>query len=186
MIAMSRKYAPDAKVGLHASGWGTGFDVLNNRDPGLDVIGEANKLGTFLVECGAAEGDFVAVESSDRDAGYYESVGQNRWWDATNQRIPNFHQAFQWAKALAEKVVRPILWWQMPVGNMNLAGGADHWKDNRLDYFFDHMEEVAAAHGFAVVYGAGAGGQTTPETDGGHLVSRVQQYLNRGGQSPCP
>ena len=186
MIAMVRKYAPNAKVGLHASGWGTKMDVLNNADAGLDVVGEANKLGAFLVECGAAQGDYVVVETSDRDAGYYESIGQNRWWDDANAKLPTFHQAFTWAKALAEKVGKPLLWWQMPVGNMSLAGDADHWKDNRLDYFFAHMDEVAAAHGFGVAYGAGAAGQTTPSTDGGNLVAKVNAYVTSGGQKPCP
>lgn len=186
MIAMVRTYAPNAKVGLHASAWGTNFDVLNNTNPNLDVVGEANKLGGFLLECGAADGDFLVVETSDRDAGYYESIGSPRWWDVTNQKLPHFHQAFTWAKTLAEKVGKPLLWWQMPLGNMSLPGGADHWKDNRLDYFFAHMDEVAAAHGFGIAFGAGAGGQTTPSTDGGNLIAKMNAYVSGGGQNPCP
>jgi hypothetical protein len=183
---MVRKYAPNAKAGLHASGWGTNIDVLNNTNASLDVVGEANKLGGFMAECGASQGDFVVVETSDRDAGYYSSIGQNRWWDNTNATLPSFRQAFTWAKPLAEKVGKPLIWWQMPLGNMSLADTADHWRDNRLDYFFAHMNEVAAAHGFAVAYGAGAGGQTTPTTDGGNLIAKTQAYVTPGGQKPCP
>jgi hypothetical protein len=186
MISMVRTYAPNAKVGLHASAWGTNFDVLNNKDPGLDVVAQASKLGAFLVECGAADGDFVVVETSDRDAGYYESIGNPRWWDDTNQTLPTFTQAFTWAKALAEKVGRPLFWWQMPVGNMSLPGGTDQWKDNRLDYFFAHMNEVAAAHGLGVAFGSGATGQTTPSTDGGNLINKMKAYVSAGGQTPCP
>lgn len=186
MIAMVRTYAPNAKVGLHASGWGTKIDVLNNKSASLDVVGEANKLGAFLVECGAAESDYVVVETSDRDAGYYESIGQNRWWDANNATLPNFHQAFAWTRALADNVGKPLIWWQMPIGNMSLAGGTDHWKDNRLDYFFAHMDEVASGGAFGVVYGAGAAGQTTPSTDSGNLIAKVKAYVASGGQKPCP
>ena len=184
-IAMARKYAPNARIGLHGSGWGTRADVLGNSSPSLDVVGEARKLGRFLEECGAAEGDFVVVDASDRDAGWYQTQGRNSWWDATNATIPNFHQAFQWASALAEQVGKPVLWWQLPVGNMGLSDTTGHWKDNRVDYFFAHPDEVAAAHGIGMAFGAGATGQTTPSTDNGNLIAKAQAYAAAGGQALC-
>ncbi len=60
MISMVRKYAPKAKVGLHASAWGTNIDVLQNKNAGLDVKGEAGKLGSFLAASGADKSDFRA------------------------------------------------------------------------------------------------------------------------------
>ncbi len=185
MIAMVRKYAPKAKVGLHASGWGTNIDVLQNKNAGLDVKGEADKLGTFLTECGEGQADFVVVEASDRDAGYYQSIGQSRWWDATNKTLPDFDQAIGWAKDVAEKVGKPLVWWQLPVGNMSEPDTNQHWKDNRVDYFFSHTSQLAAAHSVAIAFGAGAGTQTTPSTDGGNLVSKVKAYEQSGGQSLC-
>lgn len=186
MIAMARKYAPNAKVGLHGSGWGTKVDVLANDDAGLDVAAEAQKLGAFLKACGADGGDYVVIDPSDRDAGYYQSIGRDTWWDATNATLPNFHQAFAWAKALGEAVGEPIVWWQVPVGNMSLGDTNQHWKDNRVDYLLTHMDEVAASHGAAVAFGAGAGDQTDPSTDGGNLVAKVQAYASGGGQNACP
>ena len=119
----------------------------------------------------------MTVETSDRDAGYYASIGQpGRTWDATNVKLPNFKQAFVWAKALAEMTRLPNIWWQMPVGNMMLPNSTNMWRDNRLDYFFDHPDEVAAAHGAGMAFGAGATGQTTPESDGGHFAARVRAY----------
>jgi hypothetical protein len=187
MIAMVRKYAPNARVGLHASAWASGPDVNTNTDPTLDVPGEAAKVGSFLVACGAADGDYVVVEASDRDAGYYSSIGQNRWWDATNATLPSFDQHFTWAKALSEKAGRPLLWWQLPVGNMSLPNTTNQWHDNRVDYFFSHTQQVAQAHGIGFAFGAGAGGQTTPSTDNGNLVAKVKAYAQAGGQAPaCP
>ncbi len=187
MVAMVRKYAPNAKVGLHASAWGTGVDVSLNTNASFDVVGEANKLADYLKACGAADADFVVVETSDRDAGYYQTVqGQNRWWDKTNATLPDFNQHFTWAKAVSERVGRPLLWWQMPVGNETLNNTPNHYQDNRLDYFFDHMSQVAQSHGIGVAYGAGAGDQTDPSTDNGHLVARVTSYRSAGGQAPCP
>ncbi len=186
LIAMVRKYAPNARVGLHASAWGTNMDVLANTDPSFDVAGEAAKLGSWLTAAGAGDGDFVVADMSDRDAGYYQSQGNDTWWDATNATLPNFHQAFAWAKAVAETVGKPIVWWQIPVGNMSLPNTSTMWKDNRVDYLFAHMDEVAAAHGAGLFFGAGAGGQTTPESDGGNLIAKVKAYESGGGQPACP
>jgi len=187
MIAMVRKYAPNAKVGLHASAWASGPDVSLNKNASLDVVAEAGKVGAFLTACGAATGDFVVVEASDRDAGYYSSIGQDRWWDATNATLPSFNQHFTWAKALSEKVGLPLLWWQLPVGNMSLPDQTNQWKDNRVDYFFSHTQQVAQSHGIGFAFGAGASGQTTPSTDNGNLVAKVKAYGQAGGQAPvCP
>jgi hypothetical protein len=185
MIAMARKYAPGAKIGLHASPWGTNIDVHLNQDPTFDIAGEARKLGTFLRAMGASEGDFLVVEISDRDAGYYAFIGQNRWWDATNATLPNYEQGLSWAEALAVDVGVPLLWWQVPVGNMSLPNVTGQWQDNRVDYLLSHTADVARAHGLGVAFGAGRGDQTTPETDGGNLISKVQGYA-QSRQDACP
>jgi hypothetical protein len=186
MIAMARKYAPNAHVGLHASAWGTGIDVHLNTNSSFDIAGEARKLGRFMMAAGAATGDFVVVEASDRDAAYYSSIGQNRWWDATNATLPDFDQAFAWAKALAEEVARPLVWWQLPVGNMSLPNRTNAWRDNRVDYFFANTQQVVSAHGAIIAFGAGDGAQTTPETDGNNLITKVSAYKQAGGQVACP
>jgi hypothetical protein len=185
MIAMVRTYAPNAKVGLHASAWATNIDVTGNTSTTLDVAGEAMKLATFLKACGASDADFDVVETSDRDAGYYASIGRMTAWDSTNTTLPDFHQDFAWATALAEAVGKPNLWWQTPLGNSMQNNTTNHWQDNRVEYFFGHMNEMAAAHGIGVVYGAGASGQTTPESDGGYFVSESKAYFTAGGEALC-
>lgn len=50
-----------------------------------------------------------------------------------------------------------------------------------LDYFFGHPQELAAAHVLGAVFGAGAGDQTLPETDGGNLVAKMKAYVAAGG-----
>jgi hypothetical protein len=187
MIHMVRVYAPSAKVGLHASAWGTKMDVFGNSDAKLDVLGEARKMVAFQTALGAKDGDFIVSDPSDRDAGYYEKTqGRNTWWDDTNATLPNFHQAFTWTKAVAEGLGLPVLYWQIPVGNMNLDNTNLHYKDNRLDYFFAHMDEVAAAHIVGLFFGAGSTGPTTPETDGGNLVNKTTAYRTAGGTKVCP
>jgi hypothetical protein len=170
------------RVGLHGSSWGPGFDATGNSDPGLDLAAEAGKLGAFLVACGADQGDFVTVDASDRDR--LLRVDRPGSLVGRHERVaPSFHQAFTWAKALAESVGKPIAWWQVPVGNMSQSNTTNHWKDDRVDYFMSHMDEDAGA---LVAFVAGAADQTDPSTDGGHLVEKANAYAAAGGQSACP
>ncbi len=186
MIAMTRKYAPHAIVGLHASAWASNVDVALNTNASLDVAGEANKVATFLAAAGESDADVVIVEVSDRDAGYYQSIGRSTWWDATNATLPNFHQDFAWVKALTEALGKPALYWQLPVGNASQNNTTNHWQDNRVDYFFGHVGELAAAHVVGMAFGAGAGDQTTPDTDGNHLVSMMSAYAASSPSPFCP
>src|SRR5262249_31024893 len=86
-VTLARKYAPNAQIGLHASGWSTKMDVLMNTNASFDVPGEAGKTVAFLAAAGGDLMDFVAVDWSDRDAGFYMSMGRNTWWDATNATL---------------------------------------------------------------------------------------------------
>jgi hypothetical protein len=186
MIAMTRTYAPHALVGLHASAWGTNVDVSLNTMASLDVAGEAKKTAAFLAACGETKADFVVVETSDRDAGYYQTVQmRSTWWDDTNATLPDFHQDFAWVTALTEALGQPALWWQTPLGNSAQNNTANHYQDNRVDYFLSHMSELAAAHGVGAAFGGGAGDQTSPETDGGNFVTKANAYFSGGGQALC-
>ena len=50
----------------------------------------------------------------------------------------------------------------------------------------DACSDLAAAHVIGVAYGAGAGGQTTPESDVGNFMAKVKAYVASGGQALCP
>jgi hypothetical protein len=185
MIAMVRTYAPHALVALHASAWGSNMDVELNTNPSLDIAGAAQKTAKFLAACGESSADFVVVETSDRDAGYYQSQMRNTWWDDTNATLPNFHQDFAYVKALTEALSKPALYWQTPLGNKSQNNTTNHWQDNRVDYFFAHMNELAAAHAVGAAFGAGASDQTNPESDGGNFVAKAKAYFSGGGQALC-
>jgi hypothetical protein len=183
-VAMARIHAPEVKIGLHGSGWATGSDVLQNADASFDVVAHATALGGFLAAT-APDADLVFVGAADGDAGYFASLGRETWWDETNRTLPHFHQAFAWSRAVSEAMDRPNLWWQVPFGNMSLSGESTQWNDNRLDYYLSRMNEVAAAHGVGVAFGAGDEDQVTAETDGGHFVERASEYAASGGEPLC-
>jgi hypothetical protein len=69
---------------------------------------------------------------------------------------------------------------------MRLANRPEAWRDNRVEYFYDHPDEVAASRAVAFVFGAGVEGQTTPSTDGGYLAARQRSYRALGGVPACP
>jgi len=199
LIAMARKYAPNALVGLSSSAW----NVASNTNRSVDVTTDAKAAAAFLAACGQSGADFIVVETSDRDAGYYQiAKGQNSWWDATDATLPDYAQDLTWVKALTEALGTPALYWQTPLGNASQNNTANHYQDNRVDYFFGgsaagvgstapttvpaHWSALAAAHVVGVAFGAGAGDQTTPDDDGGYLVAKTKSYVSGGGQPLCP
>ncbi len=168
MISMARKYAPNASVGLHASPWQS------------TQSGDAAATGAFMRALGADVGDFVVVDLSDRDAAYYQSIGRNTWWTDTDE--VNF---LAWTKTVVGTVGKTAVMWQIPVGNMNMNNTVNHWQDNRVDYLFAHLNNVAAAGVSALLFGAGDGLQTAPETDGGNLFAKTIANRQAGGTSLC-
>lgn len=164
MIAMARKYAPRAAVGLHASPW----NYL--------ASGNGGETGRYMLALGAADGDFVVTDPSDRDAAWYSAQGLDRWWD--DQKAAAY---LAWSKTLAETVGKPTVMWQIPLGNSAQNNTTNHWQDNRVDYLFAHINEVADAHVAALLFGAGHQEQTSPETDGGNLVRKTIANWQAGG-----
>jgi hypothetical protein len=138
---------------------------------------------------GAANADFIVMQTSDRDAGCFEAVPQKSYcvrtgapwyWDESNQSHPNFHDHFTLTQTYRSAVGNlPVLWWQTPFGaTSSTAGGIDnHYRDNRVHYFLTHPQELTAVGGFGVVFGAGEVNQTNITTDGGQFQSLSASYL---------
>ena len=188
LLFMVRKYAPNAKVGLHVSAWATGEIDLNiNTNPNFDMNAQVTMIGNYILDLGVAETDFLTVEALDRDADYYRiNRNEDRWWDTQNQKLPHFKQHFQWVKDLNEIINKPLVWWQIPLGNSNSPNtnasypfqGMQGYKDNRVDYFLTNTNEIVSLGGVLIAFGAGAGNQTNPMTDGGNFVQLVNNYKN--------
>ncbi len=208
VIAMTRKYAPNALISLHASAWASNKDVLSNTDAGLDVAAEANKTVAFLKACGQDQADFITADLSNADADFYEVYynDSSRTWH-TDTTLPNFAQADIFTATISQGLGKPLLWWQVPVGNAGLSdaengvcdpgpsfsgpvggtgAGSATFKDNRVDYFFANMSELIASGVFGVAYGPGLGCDTTFNTDGGNLINKTTSYAGGGYTSVCP
>jgi len=191
IVNMGHKTAPKVKIGYHASQWGDWYD---ETDKNADVEKHARSVADFLLSMGAAETDFVTMEVLDRDAGYYEATSDRKeYWDESNRTLPNFHAFFRWAKAVHDRIKLPILYWQLPLGvPSNTPGGTPkHYRDNRVKYFFNHPEEVAATGAFGMVFGRGEDTQTTVDTDGFQFRDALKKYNSNpfvltGDSTPPP
>jgi hypothetical protein len=175
-VKLARSYAPKVVVGLHASEWGGGS--------GTDV-------GNFLNAVGGGEPDIVVIDMLDRDAGCFEAAamgdadaqkvctrGGTFYLDATNQTSPNFREKLEFAKQVHEATGKPILWWQLPFGvpSDQPGGTTGHYRDNKVKYLFEHVQEFVDAGGLGATFGPGAGEQTTITTDGGQFDAAVKAY----------
>ncbi|MFE2419849.1 RICIN domain-containing protein [Streptomyces hokutonensis] len=165
LISMAHKYAPNTAVGLHLSC----FDWESNLQ----------KCITDYADLGAKNADFLATDVSDRDAGWYAQPahgGSDHFWNDQKAAA-----SLKFWKTMAESVGKPVVLWQIPVGNMAQNNTPDHYKDDKVDWFFSHMDQVADAHIAGLLFGAGWTEQTTPETDGGNLFNKTIAYHNSGG-----
>jgi hypothetical protein len=182
IVALARALAPNVAVGLSASTFGA-YDPSGKPDP--------VRVGAYLKKVGGDESDIVVVEALDRDAGCFEAAVDSKckrtgtfYWDESNLKEPSFHSHLAWAKAIRLSVGKPLLWWQMPLGvpSSTPGGSAGHYRDNRVRYLFKHPDEFVDAGGIGAVFGAGAGNQTTVETDGNQFKDALTSYL----ASPSP
>jgi hypothetical protein len=187
VVAIGRHVAPMAKLGFHASMWGSYYDDL---DPNADIEASGKAVGEFLLAMGADGTDFVTVETLDRDAGFWETNGGGStcsitggsrgavYWDEANVALPNFSQHVRWVTALTAAMQRPALEWQTPLGvpSTTCGGSTQHWRDDRVHYFFGHVPDLVGAGIAGMAFGTGAGGQTDLTTDGGQLHAAATAY----------
>lgn len=165
LIAMAHKYAPNTAVGLHLSC----FDWQTNTQA----------CGKDYANLGAQYADFLVSDVSDRDAGWYAQPahgGYNNFW--TDQKAA---AALAFYELMADSVGKPVVLWQIPVGNMAQNNTLNHYQDDKVDWLLGHLDQVAKAHVAALLFGAGQQEQTSVETDGGNLISKTIAYHNAGG-----
>lgn len=179
-------YAPNVLLGLEVSPWATGVDVGSSGDPNIDATTLGQQVGSFLAQ--AAPHDVLFNDPLDRDAGQYRvQFNQNRWWDRDNLAFPNFRRWEQYLQAAAQAdSSRPILLWQVPVGNQyfqtenNTPG---HFQDNRAEYIFGHIDELVAVGIVGAIFGSGNAGNTTYSDASHDGVSNPPSFCTHDGSS---
>ena len=143
LLHLRDKYAPNVLLATHASLWASGIDIGTSTNTAVSASHEADLVAAFLNSAGVASNpwgstfDLVFNDVADHDAGWFEIVahdGGAHWWDRQNVKLPNFATWLTWMTELRAKTGRPLIVWQVPVGNQyylteNNTDG--HYQDNR-------------------------------------------------------
>jgi hypothetical protein len=198
--------ANNVVIGMHVSGWTSGKDVIYSSvtDP---LQNEVDTGYRFLAPLGlttnvtGATYDFLVGDPLDRDPDFYRiQYGQDRWLDASDSASINsksFNRMAEWLRLWNATSGKRWLLWQIPIGNSNhlnvYNNGAARqgYKGNFPEYFFGtnggtHLEKFASSGVIGLLFGAGAGGQSSYQndvyTDGkNYLQSRAGDFLKAGG-----
>lgn len=197
--------ATNARLGMHISAWASGKDIAAFNV--TDALGpEVDKVYAFLAPLGLTANvtgeqyDVLVGDPLDRDADFYRlTQNQNRTWDPSDSASissRSFNRYAEWLRLWNAKAQKRWVLWQIPLGNSNHRNVANDgspsagYKDNRPEYFFAsgtaHIEKFADAGVIALLFGAGAGGQSSYQNDqytDGQLFmkSRAGAILNAGG-----
>ena len=200
--------ASNVVLGLHVSGWASGkdvcyFSVTDALQPEVDKVYSFLKpLGLGTNTTGATY-DVLVGDPLDRDSDFYaRTLGQNRWWDASNTASlssASFNRYAEWLRLWNLASGKRWVLWQIPEGNsnhlnvdnLNTATPRLGYKDNRPEYFFGtdgatHRERFANSGVIALLFGRGEGRQSSHlndlYTDGQpFLKSRAGAFLKAGG-----
>ncbi|MDF3072168.1 MAG: hypothetical protein K0R38_7769 [Polyangiaceae bacterium] len=197
--------ATNVVLGAHISAWASGKDIAAYSV--TDSLGpEVDKVHAFLAPLGLSTNvtgqtfDVLVGDPLDRDADFYRvTQGSDRWWDTSDTASINsksFNRYAEWLRLWNVKAQKRWVLWQIPLGNSssknvyNTGGPGEGYKDNRAEYFFGagtaHIEKFADAGVIALLFGAGAGGQSSFQNDvyaDGQLFmkSRAGAIVNAGG-----
>jgi hypothetical protein len=197
--------ANNVVLALHVSSWATGADVATG-DVTAALQPIVDQAYAFLGPMGLAANatsatwDLLAGDPLDRDADYYVTTqGRNPWWDASDAASiasQSFNRYAEWLRLWNATAGKRWILWQVPAGNSNHldvannGGARQGYKDNRAEYFFAsgtaHVQKFAQVGVLALLFGAGAGGQSSYQndtwTDGQlFLKSRVATFYAAGG-----
>jgi hypothetical protein len=179
VVRLRNRFARNVALGYQLSVWGTNVDI-SIQDPGpAEVDRLAAKAAAFYRSL-RTRFDMVFGEFSDRDSGFKEHVyGQSHadaWWTAAD-----FARHVRFLAHFHRSVRRPIVLWQIPLGDTALADTWGRFRDNRPQWLLGpgsraHRAAYARAGVRALLFGGGADGTTSEKTDGGWFLRHARAY----------
>ena len=177
VIALRDRYARNVALAYHDSVWGTHEDPTFSK-PSLAHMASLGARSARWYRSLHARFDLVFHDVADRDAGFRQKIlgdgGRSRW-DAAD-----FTRRDAYLRALSRGTRRPVVVWQIPLGNSTLDDTWDHFRDNRVEGWLGSraaLERLRDAGVVALLFGSGADGNTTAQTDGGVFFRLARDYL---------
>jgi hypothetical protein len=178
LVALRNRLAPGVLLAWHLSVWGTNEDPTYSK-PSLAHIDQLAAQSAAFYESLGAQFDLVFNDVTDRDAGFYRVIEGNphtAWGPADFRR----HNAY--ISGFTRRTHTSVVLWQLPLGNTTLNNTWDHFRDNRVQWWLGdrsraHLRATRASGVIGLLFGGGADGTTSPQTDGGLFYRLARSYL---------
>jgi hypothetical protein len=180
LIALRNRLAPRVRLAWHVSVWGAGEDPTYSK-PSLSHMDELAARSAAFYRSLHARFDLVFNDVTDRDAGFYRVVEGNprtAWGPA------DFHRHDVYIAGFTRRVHLPVVLWQLPLGNSFLDDTWNHFRDNRLQWWLGpggraHLCAPMRCGVIGLLFGGGADGTTSAQTDGGLFYRLAAAYERR-------
>jgi hypothetical protein len=177
LIALRDRLAPHVLLAWHLSVWGTGEDPTYSKPSLAHTDALAAKSAAFY-EALKARFDLVFNDVTDRDAGFYQYVegNPNTWW-----RPSDFRRHDAYIAGFTRRTGTPVVLWQLPLGDTMLNNTWGRYRDNRLQWWLNdptgsHLHATRDAGVIGLLFGGGATGTTSDQTDGGFFYRLARHY----------
>ena len=167
VVRLRNRLAPNVVLGWHLSIWGTGDDPTYSNPPIGHMAALAARSARFWRAAHGNRFDLLFLDVEDRDAGYNAHINgdPNSGWDAAD-----YDRTAAYLRALHARTRKPIVIWQIPLGNSTLPDEWGRFRDTRVETWLGQrprLVQLRDAGVVALLFGGGADGTTSPQTDGG-------------------
>ena len=177
LVALRNHLAPHVKLAWHLSVWGTDEDPTYSKPSLAHMDALAARSAAFYASL-HARFDLVFNDVTDRDAGFYAKVLNNpktAWGPADFRRLDAYLAGF------TRRTHTPVVLWQLPLGDTHLNDTWGHYRDDRLQWWLDdpsgaHLRATGNAGVIGLLFGGGATGTTSDQSDGGFFYRLARRY----------
>jgi hypothetical protein len=178
LVALRDRLAPHVLLAWHLSVWGTGEDPTYSK-PSLGHIERLAAESAAFYESLHVSFDLVFNDVTDRDAGFYRVIEGN---PRTAWTPSDFRRHDAYIASFTRLAHVPVVLWQLPLGNTRLNDTWDHFRDNRVQWWLGtgsalHLRATRASGVIGLLFGGGADGTSSPQTDGGLFYRLSARYL---------
>jgi hypothetical protein len=177
LIALRDQLAPHVLLAWHLSTWGTNEDLTYSKPSLAHVDALAAQSARFYRALGARF-DLVFNDLTDRDAGFYQKIEgkRNTAWGPSD-----FVRHDVYTAGFTRRTGTPMVLWQLPLGNSTLDNTWGHYRDNHVQWWLgdssgQHLRATGRAGVIGLLFGGGADGTTSAETDGGLFYRLARRY----------
>jgi len=177
LLSLRDRLAPHVRLAWHLSVWGTQEDPTYSKPSLSHIDALAARSARFYASL-HTHFDLVFNDVTDRDAGFYTHIEGNprTWWSPAD-----FRRHDRYIATFTRLTHTAVVLWQLPLGNTHLSDTWDHFRDNRVQWWLDdrsgsHLRAERAAGVIGLLFGGGADGTTSADSDGGLFYRLARLY----------